>query len=715
MMMLETIRGLFGNKPVEIPVHGLSGGWWGKTVIDEGQFIQIKYFPYRWFSKRIMQLYGSHRIERIYELMGMQVFGKASIRIHKFFIPELVYILTKAGGSGSVQSLIDEIIESTWVKDLRGDCDPLCDTDMTRIEKDMKVELFDWQKEFIEQYDLRRRRAHLSGELLSFGCGLGKTITALATMKSVGCDGVLIIAPKATLKDVWVKHIEDFYRRKQRVFLTGRDVPKDADFFIFNYDAMDKIDDVLKYLRKKTKLGIIVDESHNFLKIKSQRTQRLIELRNVLKCEHILLQSGTPVKAVGVEIVPLLRIIDGFFDEFAQQVFIKAFGVNTTLATDILHARLDMMMHRRKMEDVYTLPEKKHSTLNIKVDGGNEYTIPNVKKRLMDYAKERVSYHTKRMPDYQKWWEAAISFFENNAMIAPTDDYARWRDIVDDLIKNGYDRHSKECAANVVWANEYEKTVLIPAITNKVMQKNFIECKSKIKYLDLCIQGEVLGKLENVRSEMTTKIMNKMDIFDIVNNSIKKVIFFTTYVETVKLLDTRCKALGLNPVLMYGDTSKETTAILNRFRKDRSVRVLIATIQTMATGVTLTEANTVVFCNLPYRSADREQAENRVWRIGQDTECEIITVRLGTGDKLNLSDRTAEIHDWSKEMTDLIVDGEVIDKGTVKTLTKLDLIDGLVDKGAIQMLDELCILTQGDDLVTSEGIHKSVFDTCFRA
>ena len=56
MMMLETIRGLFGNKPVEIPVHGLFGGWWGKTVTDEGQFIQIKYFPYRWFSKRIMQL-----------------------------------------------------------------------------------------------------------------------------------------------------------------------------------------------------------------------------------------------------------------------------------------------------------------------------------------------------------------------------------------------------------------------------------------------------------------------------------------------------------------------------------------------------------------------------------------------------------------------------------------------------------------------------------
>ena len=236
------------------------------------------------------------------------------------------------------------------------------------------------------------------------------------------------------------------------------------------------------------------------------------------------------------ELVPILKILDPMFDDFAEETFKKAFGVNTHFAADILHARLDMMMHRRKMEDVYTLPEKKHTALNIKVEGGKDYTIPNVKKRLMDYAKDRVTYHTKRMPDYQRWWDAAISFFDNNAMIAPTDDYARWRDIVDDLIKNGYDRHSKDCAAKVVWANEYEKTTLIPAITNKTMQKNFIECKSKIKYLDLCIQGEVLGKLEGIRSEMTTKLMNKLDVLDIVNNSIKKVIFFTTYVETVKLL-----------------------------------------------------------------------------------------------------------------------------------------------------------------------------------
>ena len=84
---------------------------------------------------------------------------------------------------------------------------------------------------------------------------------------------------------------------------------------------------------------------------------------------------------------------------------------------------------------------------------------------------------------------------------------------------------------------------------------------------------------------------------------------------------------------------------------------MIATMQTLATGVTLVEANTIVFCNLPWRDADFTQASNRVWRIGQDTPCEILTLHLSTSECLNLSDRVVDIMDWSKRMTDCIVDG----------------------------------------------------------
>jgi len=667
--------------------------------VPNSNHVRIPSFPVDWFNHKLRKAYGTSRLSKLYTPVGWKLFGRSDIVIHKFFLPEFVYLLdTVGGGSGRVQDIIDSIAFSTWVKDLYSDAPVQTDTDMSRIEKNMNVELFDWQREFIEQYDLKRRRAHLNGELLSFGCGLGKTITALATMESVGCDCVIVLAPKSTLSDVWVDHIQKFYKTKKKFYLVNVDEPHDADFFIFNYESMDKVEGVMKYISEKKKLGIVVDESHNFLKMKSERTQNLIKLRDDTGCEHVLLQSGTPVKAVGTELMPLLRVLDGFFDEEAESIFKDAFGLNTNIATDVLHARLNLMMVRKKMEDVYKLPEKTSRELAIEIPEGDEYTVTKVKNTLIAYTKERLEYHTKRMPEYKRMWDLCIKIWDVDKELSKTTEYNRWKKIVTKLIKSGYDPHNKELRADIAWANIYEKDTLIPALPSKKFRDGFKECKSKVKYLDLCIQGEVLGHLEKLRALMTSAMLAKLDIDGIVSNSLKKVIFFTTYVDTVQMVHARCKELGIKDVLVYGETSKHVNDILDKFRKDRSVRVLVATIQTLATGVTLTEANTVVFCNMPYRSADREQAENRVWRIGQDTECEIIQLRLDTGKTPNLSDRTQEIHDWSKSMTDAIVDGTL--NASRVGVEKLMISDQVFD-------------TDGEYLTDYTGNKVSVFDVAF--
>ena len=691
---------LFSNKLVinvgDTPKRSL----FGKEIRGkDDNHIVIPNFPFAWFSKKLKAAYGTRRLSKLYRVSGWQLFGRADIIVHKFFLPEFLYLLDTVGGHvGRIKEIISDIANHTWIRDLYSDAPIKTDTDMSRIEKNMNVELYDFQREFIEQYDLKRRRAHLNGELLSFGCGLGKTITALATMESVGCDCIIILAPKSTLSDVWIDHIQRFYKKPKKFFLVGKDEPHDADFFIFNYESMEKIEKVMKYISKKNKLGIVVDESHNFLKMKSDRTKNLIKLKDDTGCQHILLQSGTPVKAVGVEIMPLLRILDNFFDEEAQEIFKEAFGLNTNVATDVLHARLNLMMYRKKMEDVYTLPKKISRQMDIKIPDGKNYPVSAVKKTLADYAKERLEYHTKRMPEYQKMWDKAILIWSNNKELNATADYRRWIKIVSRLIKQGYDPTDKALAADIAWANIYEKDVLIPSLPNKKTRDDFKECKSKIKYLELCIQGEVLGKLENLRSKMTSAIISNLDIKSIVDQSLKKVIFFTTYVDTVKMVHDRCTELGIKDVQIYGETSKNVNDILDKFRKDPDTRVLVATIQTLATGVTLTEANTVVFCNLPYRSADREQAENRVWRIGQDTECEIIQIRLDTGGTNNLSDRTIEIHDWSKEMTTAIVDGS---SNGENISTENLLLGNAVYK------------SKDDNLVDRQGNAVSVFDMAF--
>lgn len=652
--MENQIYRLFDD-PIEISVSPVKKLFSSKTVIEDGPFVTIKRFPYIWFVKHVNRLYQTSKIAKILEVCGIRIFGMNTVKVHKFFVPELIYILSKSR-SGAAQSIISELVENTWVKDLFATTDPKSDTDMSLIKRDMNVELFDWQKEFIKLYDVKRRRAHLNGELLSFGCGLGKTITSLATMKSVGCDAVVVIAPKSTLIDVWVDHIKRFYKTPQRYFVVGQDEPKDADFYIFNYESMEKIEDVMPFLKKKKKVGMIVDESHNFLRIKSNRSQNLIKFRGQLNCEHCLLMSGTPVKAIGTEVITLLRVIDTFFDDYAQSVFVKAFGLNTTLGSDILHSRLNLIMHRRKLEDVYKLPETFEETIKIKLRDGDNYTVDAVKQTLAQYIDDRITYHQNRMSEYQKAWDEAMDCFSRNKSITSSPDWKRYRTLVNRLIRNGYERANIELNKEIAWANTYEKEVLIPTL-KQPLKNQFIECKSKIKYLELCIQGEVLGELDRLRAEMTVAMCRGLDIETIMNTALKKVIFATTYVKVVECMKDRCDALKLNPVCVYGATTKNAPAILDKFRKDDTVQVLIATMQTLSTGVTLTEANTIVFCNPAWRESDMVQMRARVHRLGQDTDCYYFNLELDTGGKKNLSDRSIDILEWSKQMSDAIVEG----------------------------------------------------------
>ena len=650
------------NKKMEVPVSPniFSLSFSRDLVIDDGNHVIIKDFPYDWFRRCVKKVYGTRKLEHMFELKGL-LFGwssKRTIRIHKFFLPELVYILGQHRGGKKNQDIIDTIVANTWLRDLYTTEGFVSGTNLSLVERDMKVKLFPWQEEFINLYDIKRQQAHLRGELLSFGCGLGKTITSLALMKALDCDCVIVLAPKSTLEDVWVDHIKRFYKKTPKYYLVNKSTPGDADIYIFNYESMDKIEGVMKWIKAKKRIGIIVDESHNFLKMASNRTQNLIKLCQDTQCQHTLLQSGTPVKALGVEVIPLLRGLDGFFDDEAEQIFRKAFGLNTTLGTDILHARMNLMMHRRKMEDVFTLPEKTEEIIQIKIKDGSRYEVNNVKRELTSFMEKRYKYHKDRMPIYIDEWNKCWKFFESNRNINTTNEWLRYKHVINVLRKQGYDRFDKDLVENIAWANKYEKDVLIPLLP-KDLKVMFLDCKSAIKYLGLKVQGEVLGELDHIRSDMITAMINGIDLTSIIDGALKKTIFFTSYVDAVEKLDEVLKAKGYNSALVYGKTSNNSTAILNKFRTDSKIDCLIATMQTLATGVTLTEANTIVFLNEPWRDAIKAQASDRVWRIGQDTPCFIYTLHLDTGSNLNLSDRTADILDWSKRMAESIVEGVV--------------------------------------------------------
>lgn len=625
------------------------------TITDKGLYVTIKGFPIVWFKQKIKRKYHTTRIENFFDAIGIKMWGKQTIQVHKFFLPELIFLLNKFHAPRAIK---DEIINNTWIKSMY-DENIKSEVDMGRVERDMNVKLLSWQDEFIRDYGVKKQRCQLRGMILSFDCGLGKTITSLALMKALGMEKVVIFAPKSTLINVWVDHLQRFYKKTPSYWVVNHDnKSSDVEYYICNYESMDKIYDVIKDIKKSNKVGIITDESHNFLRLGSKRTQMLIKLRDDMDAKECLLMSGTPLRATGIDCIPLLRVIDNYFDEVAQTTFAKAFGLNTTIASDILHARLDMMMIRKTKEEVLQLPEKYEEDVLVKIPGGDKYTINNVKKSLQNYQEERVKHHAKMMKTYEQEWKECMDFFKAHKEIGQSKAFGRYLDTVDWLRRSGYTRFDPRMVQDVIWMNKYEKEVLIPALPKDLKDK-FKHCKSAIKYLDMKIQGEVLGYLGTLRAEMTSALLHAIDIEEMIESAIKKTIFFTSFVDTVEQCAEIVKSKGYEPCLVYGATSKDVPALLNKFKKDKKVNPLIATMQTLATGVTLTEANQVIFVNRPWRQADYVQSSDRVHRIGADTECFIKTLTLDTGEEPNLSTSMKDILDWSKSMTDAIVDGKM--------------------------------------------------------
>lgn len=97
--------------------------------------------------------------------------------------------------------------------------------------------------------------------------------------------------------------------------------------------------------------------------------------------------------------------------------------------------------------------------------------------------------------------------------------------------------------------------------------------------------------------------------------------------------------------------------LIQEFKRNEDIEVIIATSQTLSTGVTLIEANQMFFFGTPWRSADYNQCCDRIYRIGQNTEVNIYNVLLDTGTQLNLSTRMNDILNWSDNMFNNMIEG----------------------------------------------------------
>lgn len=126
----------------------------------------------------------------------------------------------------------------------------------------------------------------------------------------------------------------------------------------------------------------------------------------------------------------------------------------------------------------------------------------------------------------------------------------------------------------------------------------------------------------------------------------RKLIVFHHFIYTNVLISERLTTLGVDHARIYSKT-KNPINELRRFKTDDKCRVLVINSQSGSSSLNLQRANYVVFFEAPNSAIDRQQAERRVWRPGQEQQVFVYDLIMkGTWD--------SKIHKANAEGRDLL-------------------------------------------------------------
>lgn len=463
-------------------------------------------------------------------------------------------------------------------------------------------------------------------------------------------------------KSVQVDDRKETYNDVYRLHIYDNDIASNgtAQKIVHRYDSPQTfycltVPSGMFYVRYNNKISV-TGNCHNFNDPKSQRTQKFIDLCNMMTNSIVVELSGTPMKALGNEAIPLFRAIDPLFTPQCAEKFKKIFGKDAKKATEILTNRLGIVMYKAvKPADKVSHPIE--HIVKIQVPNAERFTLPYIKDEMEKFIKERMKYYkdNKRMFNIQ--YETGMDYFKENVLPKMTQKVANdllvYEEYIDEFRAFGYDQYSSPPKA--LFCNHYEKTYIEPNLPNE-LRKQFRNAKSVVKYVDLKIRGECLGTvLSRARTDCNKALLEHIDFPSMIDNAEKKTLIFTSYVEVVKDCHDLLSKIGYKPIMVFAETNHLLPKIVKSFGEDENINPLIATYQSLSTAVPLVMANCVILLNSPFRIHEKEQTIARANRLGQDKTVHVYNILLDTGSVPNISTRSNDIMEWSKEQVNALM------------------------------------------------------------
>lgn len=640
-----------------------------------------------------------------------------SFSFYKFFAPEITYILDNIKlyrhrwtSVKAINGIIEAMETETWLKNTK----PVDKASVPgRLNFSKLPNLYftpkPYQMEYFENYSYRLDQYGLKGDLIAAAAGSGKTFIMSALAEMLEASLIVVFCPKAVLESVWVESVNEMFKTPQTIWHSGKPMAYTGQrWIICHYDAMPKLMEIFQdpdtYQGKK--IVTILDESHNMNDPNSARSMQYQAMVKLLDSENNIQGSGTPVKALGAEIITLLRVVDPLFTPAVEAKFRKIYGKEASKGLDIIRHRLGLVSYKVEKGEVdEALLPPIMRPYPIKVPDGDRFTLPAIKKVMEAFIKERTAYYLKRRPADLAFWDNCVKTarerLKDRQAKIEFDEYLH----LVHLISRTPD--PRFLGDEMKRANAFEKNVFEKLLPQNMVNQ-FRDVKSVIKYVNLKIQGEVLGRVVGgMRIEANVAMVPYIDWVGIVESTQKKTIMFTSFVEAVDAAETHTIKLGMKPLVVYGKNTNDLPNHVKRFDSDPDLNPLLATYASLSTGVRLTIADTMILLNSPFRAYILEQAISRIYRLGQDSQTYVYQCTLDTGDVPNISTRSADILEWSTQQVESIlgikspfVEGDVFNTAALESIK-----DGEFDDNKI-MYQVLSKAFEGYGIV----IDKSQFE-----
>jgi SNF2 family DNA or RNA helicase len=638
--MFGSIRNMFGNI----------------KVTQSDKCITVDGVPADVIDKDISKIWNTNKIS---SYMFIKI-SKYSFSFPLFFAPDILYALDTMISHRKTNSDIrtlnkikDRLLESTWLFDtLNNDTQRL---DLNKLSE-MTYQPLPFQMEFFKYYSNTLDRYNLRGALLAGAAGSGKTYMSLATAHCLKADKVVIICPKNATLRVWEANVLEVFKEPQTYWVSQLDKPyKNERFIIAHYEALEKVHDLLAKIGNG-KLCIILDESHNLNEISTARTKLFIELCSKTRCNDVILASGTPIKALGSESIPLFRVIDPFFDDDAEYRFKKIYGKDASRGLDILKHRLGIVSFKVEKKELNLAPPI-IETINISIPNFQQYTLSEIARDMKTYTAERLQFFAGTKKEDEQYFYDILEEYKNSIGRDKKghDDYDKYREFLTRVIKAYTSGDLRNVKDELMYCNQFENKIIIPTLSSEDKVK-FKSVKTIVKYVGLKIQGECLGRvLGRKRIQCHIDMIPFIDFKSICNSTLKKTVIFTSFVEALEECSRYLKTKELLPLVVYGKTNSELADTVKRFENDESLNPLIATYNSLSTAVPLIMADTMIMLNAPFRAYIQEQAIARIHRLGADTQTYVYMVNLDTGKEINISTRSIDILAWSTSQVEKIM------------------------------------------------------------